>query len=76
MPKYYLLGLWSALSVCVIFLGIYAYVIAAEARKRSAALNKLEKSLSKRGFDTTLIEKHGDLGGRARNTPWNNKSCC
>ena len=47
MPKYYLLGLWSALSVCVIFLGIYAYVIAAEARKRSAALNKLEKSLSK-----------------------------
>ena len=47
MPDYYLLGLWSSLTVCVIFLGNYAYSIAAEAKKRNEAFSKLEKSLSK-----------------------------
>ena len=47
MPDYYLFGLWSSLAVCVIFLGNYAYSIAAEAKKRNEAFNKLEKSLSK-----------------------------
>ena len=47
MPDYYLFGLWSSLTVCVIFLGNYAYSIAAEAKKRNEAFNKLEKSLSK-----------------------------
>ena len=47
IPDYYLFGLWSSLTVCVIFLGNYAYSIAAEAKKRNAAFNKLEKSLSK-----------------------------
>ena len=47
MPDYYLLGLWSSLTVCIIFLGNYAYSIAAEAKKRNEAFNKLEKSLSK-----------------------------
>ena len=47
MPDYYLLGLWSSLTVCVIFLGNYAHSIAAEAKKRNEAFNKLEKSLSK-----------------------------
>ena len=47
MPDYYLFGLWSSLTVCVIFLGNYAYSIAAEAKKRNEAFSKLEKSLSK-----------------------------
>lgn len=47
IPDYYLLGLWSSLTVCVIFLGNYAYSIAAEAKKRNEAFSKLEKSLSK-----------------------------
>lgn len=47
IPDYYLLGLWSSLTVCVIFLGNYAYSIATEAKKRNEAFNKLEKSLSK-----------------------------
>ena len=47
MPDYYLFGLWSSLTVCVIFLGNYAYSIAAEVKKRNEAFNKLEKSLSK-----------------------------
>ena len=47
MPDYYLFGLWSSLAVCVIFLGNYAYSIAAEAKKRNEAFSKLEKSLSK-----------------------------
>ncbi len=47
MPDYYLFGLWSSLAVCVIFLGNYAYSIAAEVKKRNEAFNKLEKSLSK-----------------------------
>ena len=47
IPDYYLFGLWSSLTVCVIFLGNYAYSIAAEAKKRNEAFSKLEKSLSK-----------------------------
>jgi len=47
IPDYYLLGLWSSLTICVIFLGNYAYSIAAEAKKRNEAFSKLEKSLSK-----------------------------
>ena len=47
MPDYLLLGLWSSLTICVIFLGNYAYAIAAEAKKRNEAFNRLEKSLSK-----------------------------
>ena len=47
MPDYYLFGLWSSLTICVIFLGNYAYSIAAEAKKRNEAFSKLEKSLSK-----------------------------
>ncbi|MDB9711496.1 ActS/PrrB/RegB family redox-sensitive histidine kinase [Pelagibacteraceae bacterium] len=47
IPDYYLLGLWSSLTICVIFLGNYAYSIATETKKRNEAFNKLEKSLSK-----------------------------
>ena len=47
MPEYYLLGLWASLTVGIIFLGSYAYLISAEAKKRSSAFDKLEKSLSK-----------------------------
>ena len=47
MPEYYLLGLWASLTVGIIFLDSYAYLISAEAKKRSSAFDKLEKSLSK-----------------------------
>jgi len=47
IPDNYLLGLWTYLTISVIFLGNYAYSIAAEAKKRNEAFSKLEKSLSK-----------------------------
>ena len=47
MPDYYLFGLWSSLTVFVIFFGNYAYSISTESKKRNDAFNKLEKSLSK-----------------------------
>ena len=47
IPQYYLIGLWASLTVGIIFLGSYAYLISAEVKKRSSAFDKLEKSLSK-----------------------------
>ena len=45
-PKYYLLGMWLSTTVGIIFLGNYAYQLARSNRKRSKALEGLEKTLS------------------------------
>ncbi len=45
-PQYYLLGMWLSTTIGIIFLGNYAYQLARSNRKRSKALEGLEKTLS------------------------------
>ncbi len=47
LPNYYLFGLWTAVIVCLIFLGNYIYQISLANRKRSEALQKMESILAK-----------------------------
>jgi len=47
LPKYYLFGLWSSLTIGIVFLGNYAHLISVEHRKRSKAFDNLEYALSR-----------------------------
>ena len=61
LPTYYVFGLWTSVTVGIIFLGNYAYQLGRDNRKRSTALTKLENDLSKE----QVISSVGNLAAAA-----------